>query len=310
MNNKFTELMVDANNPYLLLGVITISILVAAAFYFFLKSNTFNVGSQYNTIIKKMSRGKKGKNSKKMASDAMKESRLEAKRQQKLEKNVQLSRLRWNMNIDEYNSLSSKNMLQGLLIGFALVGCGLALPGKLQVAFILAGIGAFIIMPMSLPFKYSTDTAQLKGDVLKDLARMVSLYRYSDTSRGFYGLVQDYMPTANALKKDLEVYMADLNSYGEDEALDRLGVRVNSKEMFKLITYIKSSATATRSEFEANLNILDREMTELLQEAYKKESKRRFAVALFLVIPIFAAVMLIYIAPQLVDVVNTLTQSY
>lgn len=307
MNNKYTELMVDSNNPYLLMGIVAISLLLTVAVYFFLKSRTFIPGSQYNYIMKRLGRGS-AKGQKKL--DTKQIIKEERKRQAKKEKNIQLMRIRWNMNYEEFNTTIAQDMLKGLIIGFAFGLMALVLTGKLQILFILISVGSFLYFVGRLTVKYTMDTGALAKDVLKDLARMVSLYRYSDTSRGFFGLVQDYLPTSNALKKDLEIYMADLNSYGEDEALDRLGARISSKEIFKLITYIKSSATATRSEFEANLNILDREMSELLQELYRKESKRRFAMALFLMIPMFAAVLLIYIAPQVVDIQNALTQSF
>lgn len=303
ITNKFTEIMVDTNDPLLFFGIILISLMVFAAIYYLLNSNTFKPGSQYKYIVKnfKGSYKKKPLNTKQVT-------KLELKRLANAEKDMTLSRLRWGMNTKELNKKQIFEMQTGMIIGIPLTVIGMLLfKGPLSLLFSAMGLATVITGVARTTLKFSKDKKELDKDILNDLSRMVSLYKFSDVSRGFYGLVQDYLPTSNALKKDLEYYISDLNSFGEEEALDRLGERVKIPQMFKLITHIKSSGTASRAQFEANLQILDREITEDLKEMYRKESQKKFRAAIINVLPVFGFAMVVFIITQVVDIQSAIT---
>lgn len=79
--------------------------------------------------------------------------------------------------------------------------------------------------------------------------------------------------------------------------------------MFKLITYIKSSATATKAQFESNLAILDSELTDVIKELNRKESNARFRKIIMTIIPLLAAVVAICISGQIVNISGVVANS-
>lgn len=304
--NRFSEIAIDSTQPFYFLGILCICALLCVGITILLKSNVFKVGTQYKYVMKTVTKSRKQK--KKLDTKSIEKEEIKRNKKQELE--VDLLRLRWNMNYEELQNKLKYNIMKGLLVGVTLFMVGiLVFKGRLSYVFILAGLYSVIHGILGLNSKLSKDKKQLNKDIVKDLARMVSLYKYSDTTRGFYGLVQDYMGTANSLRKDLEFYVSDLNSYGEEEALDRLGDRVKLTEMFKLITYIKSSATATKAVFETNLQILDRELTEELKEIQRRESNSKFLTTMLMVIPLVFFTGCIIMSSQVVMILQTFMES-
>lgn len=304
--NRFSEIVIDSTQPFYFFGILIISALMAIGIIILFKSNMFRVGTQYKYVMKNVTKSRKKK--KKLDTKSIEKDEIKRNKKQELELN--LLRLRWNMNYEELQNKLKFNILKGTLIGFTFFMIGIfVFEGALQ--YLMMGIGLFSILwgILGLNQKLSKDKKQLDKDIVKDLARMVSLYKFSDTTRGFYGLVQDYLETSNSLKKDLEFYIADLNSYGEEEALDRLGDRVKLTEMFKLITYIKSSSTATKAVFETNLQILDRELTEELKELQRRESNKKFLTTMLMVIPLVFFTGSIIMSSQVVMIMQTFVES-
>lgn len=301
---KFMELTIASNGMLYPAIIIAIVLLLSIGFYYFSVANVFVPGSQYKNIVRKMSR----RNSKKLSTkDIEKE---EVRRERKKQTELRLLRLRWNMNPEELAQASLNDTMLGFMVGIPLAVVGLTLfDGMLGVLFALMGVIYIFYMAIRVQRKFSSDWRQLNKDIVKDISRMVSLYKYSDTTKGFYGLVLDYMPTANSLKKDLEFYLSDLNTFGQEEALDKLGERVQVQEMFKLITYIKSSATATKAQFESNLAILDSELTDVIKELNRKESNARFRKIIMTIIPLLAAVVAICISGQIVNISGVVANS-
>lgn len=301
---KFMELTIASNGMLYPAIIIAIVLLLSIGFYYFSVANVFVPGSQYKNIVRKMSR----RNSKKLSTkDIEKE---EVRRERKKQTELRLLRLRWNMNPEELAQASLNDTMLGFMVGIPLAVVGLMLfDGMLGVLFALMGVIYIFYMAIRVQRKFSSDWRQLNKDIVKDISRMVSLYKYSDTTKGFYGLVLDYMPTANSLKKDLEFYLSDLNTFGQEEALDKLGERIQVQEMFKLITYIKSSATATKAQFESNLAILDSELTDVIKELNRKESNARFRKIIMTIIPLLAAVVAICISGQIVNISGVVANS-
>lgn len=301
---KFMELTIASNGILYPIIILAIVLLLSIGFYYFSVANVFVPGNQYKNIVRKMSR----RSAKKLSTkDIEKE---EMRRERKKQTELRLLRLRWNMNPDEMVQTSLNDTMLGFMVGIPLAVVGLLLfDGMLGVLFALMGVIYVFYMATRIQRKFSSDWRQLNKDIVKDISRMVSLYKYSDTTKGFYGLVLDYMPTANSLKKDLEFYLSDLNTFGQEEALDKLGERVQVQEMFKLITYIKSSATATKAQFEANLAILDSELTDIIKELNRRESNARFRKIIMTIIPLLAAVVTICISGQIVNISGVVANS-
>lgn len=301
---KFMELTIASNGILYPIIILAIVLLLSIGFYYFSVANVFVPGNQYKNIVRKMSR----RSAKKLSTkDIEKE---EMRRERKKQTELRLLRLRWNMNPDEMAQTSLNDTMLGFMVGIPLAVVGLLLfDGMLGVLFALMGVIYVFYMATRIQRKFSSDWRQLNKDIVKDISRMVSLYKYSDTTKGFYGLVLDYMPTANSLKKDLEFYLSDLNTFGQEEALDKLGERVQVQEMFKLITYIKSSATATKAQFEANLAILDSELTDIIKELNRRESNARFRKIIMTIIPLLAAVVTICISGQIVNISGVVANS-
>lgn len=301
---KFMELTIASNGlayPAMILGIVLI---LSIGFYYFSIANVFVPGNQYKNIVRRIAKKKSKKLSTK---DIEKE---EIRRERKKQNELRLLRLRWNMNPDEMSQASMNDTMLGFMVGIPLSLVGILLfDGFLGIAFPILGVGYIFHMATRIQRKFSSDWKQLNKDIVKDISRMVSLYKFSDTTKGFYGLVLDYMPTANSLKKDLEFYLSDLNTFGQEEALDKLGERVQVQEMFKLITYIKSSATATKAQFEANLAILDGELTDIIKELNRKESNARFRKIIMTIIPLLAAVVAICISGQIVNISGVVANS-
>ena len=301
---KFMELTIASNGlayPVMILGIV---IILSIGFYYFSIANVFVPGNQYKNIVRRIAKKKSKKLSTK---DIEKE---EIRRERKKQNELRLLRLRWNMNPDEMSQASMNDAMLGFMVGIPLALVGILLfDGFLGIVFPILGVGYIFHMATRIQRKFSKDWSQLNKDIVKDISRMVSLYKFSDTTKGFYGLVLDYMPTANSLKKDLEFYLSDLNTFGQEEALDKLGERVQVQEMFKLITYIKSSATATKAQFEANLAILDGELTDIIKELNRKESNARFRKIIMTIIPLLAAVVEICISGQIVNISGVVANS-
>lgn len=301
---KFMELTIASNGlayPAMILGIV---IILSIGFYYFSIANVFVPGNQYKNIVRRIAKKKSKKLSTK---DIEKE---EIRRERKKQNELKLLRLRWNMNPDEMAQASMNDTMLGFMVGIPLALVGILLfDGFLGIVFPIFGVGYIFYMATRIQRKFSKDWSQLNKDIVKDISRMVSLYKFSDTTKGFYGLVLDYMPTANSLKKDLEFYLSDLNTFGQEEALDKLGERVQVQEMFKLITYIKSSATATKAQFEANLAILDGELTDIIKELNRKESNARFRKIIMTIIPLLAAVVAICISGQIVNISGVVANS-
>lgn len=301
---KFMELTIASNGILYPTIILAIVLLLSIGFYYFSIANVFVPGNQYKNIVRRIAKKKTKKLSTK---DIEKE---EIRRERKKQNELRLLRLRWNMNPDEMSQTSMNDAMLGFMIGIPLALVGILLfDGVLGTVFPVVGVVYILHMAIRIQRKFRKDWTQLNKDIIKDVSRMVSLYKYSDTTKGFYGLVLDYMPTANSLKKDLEFYLSDLNTFGQEEALDKLGERVQVQEMFKLITYIKSSATATKAQFEANLAILDGELTDIIKELNRRESNARFRKIIMTIIPLLAAVVAICISGQIVNVAGVVANS-
>lgn len=305
---RYTEIFISSNDPMYLFGFISIALLFTLAFRLYIKSKIFTAGAQYKWVVRSLGRENVQKINKKKKKLGNFKNLIneEKKRENRKKMELSLLRIRWNMKIEDFNKVTFFEFLISTAFTIILA------PFILSFGGIVSTIGplGLILMPLwglsHNSMKYSKTLKELTNDIDKDVVRMVSLYKNSTDVGGFPVLVDNYLPTANAIKKDLQLYISDLNSYPEGEALDLLAGRVGTPSMHRLASYIKSSATATRSQFEANLNILDVELSNALKEKTQKNLKSRFTQIMFTLIPLFAFFALIMMTGEIVEIRNAL----
>lgn len=112
----------------------------------------------------------------------------------------------------------------------------------------------------------------------------------------------DFINDATALRTDLEMFLADLNSFELNEALDRKGARVPVTQMGNFISYVKSSSYMTNEQVVYSVMSLDNDLRTQVKEIMDKEVKAKFKKSMMVILLCFAAVLMIYVAPQLAEV--------
>lgn len=277
----------------------TMTMLMGAIMW--LRSRTFRPGAQYNNTVSKLKETKKNKK------DPTEKEINKQLRARVTEDNFNLTAKRCGMGItfEENNRRRAALVLPALAIGVMMFTIGIAvmnISNIITLVFIIAGI----IIPMSLLFGNEIKIMRLKkslhNDMIKDISRLVSMYKYSDTKKGIYGTIIDFMDNSTALRVDLEMFLADLNSFELNEALDRMGSRVPVVQMTNFISYVKSSSYMSSEQVVYSVMSLDNELKTQVKEIMEKEVKKKFKMSMMIIMVCFTAVLMIYTAPTLADI--------